>query len=408
MTRKEFEDYIDSFNKKPGEFTNDDIYHIGLKHKELCSIDKNWADLAKRVGWKHSVEWLRCYVKKRQKEEGILPKAKITDTILENITQSDLINEKQEMIKERSRVREEWTTYRKLLKDEAKIETFKEELLKAISNLDSLPKLNSNVVKSSNNKNTKEAILMLSDLHIGVDCNNFYNTFNPGVAAERLTKLLNDTVDYCKLNNVSLLNVCNLGDLISGYIHVTNRIQNTLNITEQITMAADLLSQLLSILSLNVEKVVYRSCTDNHSRAFANIKENIEAENFTKIIDLIVELRLKDYPNIVFPHDNIDDSIGSFKLRDSGKKVLFAHGHLESPDKVIDNFVGATGEFVDYVLLSHFHATRMKAYNGATLYINGSIVGTEEFALSKRLFNKPSQTLLIFDDINVLNISINL
>ena len=45
-------------------------------------------------------------------------------------------------------------------------------------------------------KNSKEAILMLSDLHIGVNCNNFYNTYNVSVATSRLEKVVADTIKY--------------------------------------------------------------------------------------------------------------------------------------------------------------------------------------------------------------------
>ena len=160
-------------------------------------------------------------------------------------------------------------------------------------------------------------------------------------------------------------------------------------------------------LCQNIPNVVYRSVTDNHSRMTANIKENIEAENFGKLIDWYLEVRLQGIQNLTFANDNLDDSISYFKLS-SGKTVMAAHGHLESPDKVIDNFVGAIGRLPDYVLLSHFHASRTKAYNGSKLFVNGSIVGTEQYALSKRLFNQPEQTLLIFNGENVVNVSIGL
>ena len=50
-----------------------------------------------------------------------------------------------------------------------------------------------------------------------------------------------------------------------------------------------------------------------------------------------------------------------------------------------------------------------KAFNGFKIFVNGSIVGTEQYALSKRLFSIPEQKLLIFDECeNTLDININL
>ena len=51
---------------------------------------------------------------------------------------------------------------------------------------------------------------------------------------------------------------------------------------------------------------------------------------------------------------------------------------------------------------------KTKTFNGLKVIVNGSIVGTEQYALSKRLFSEPSQTLLIFNGNNLINVSINL
>ena len=45
-------------------------------------------------------------------------------------------------------------------------------------------------------------------------------------------------------------------------------------------------------------------------------------------------------------------------------------------------------EFIDYVLLAHFHSSATKSFQGSTLFINGSLVGTEDFAFGRRLFNR--------------------
>ena len=50
----------------------------------------------------------------------------------------------------------------------------------------------------------------------------------------------------------------------------------------------------------------------------------------------------------------------------------------------------------------------MKSYQNARVIVNGSIVGTDSYALSKRLFSKPSQVMLVFDEDNTISISINL
>ena len=60
------------------------------------------------------------------------------------------------------------------------------------------------------------------------------------------------------------------------------------------------------------------------------------------------------------------------------------------------------------MLLGHYHSEKAKSFQGAKVFVNGSIVGTEQYALSKRLFSNPSQTLLIFKENSLNNISIDL
>ena len=53
-------------------------------------------------------------------------------------------------------------------------------------------------------------------------------------------------------------------------------------------------------------------------------------------------------------------------------------------------------------------SNKLKEFQGCRVIVSGSIVGTEQYAFSKRLFSKASQTLLIFEDENLIDIKINL
>lgn len=41
MLKEEFQKFIESFNKKPGEYTREELYQIGLAHKQLDVRDKS-------------------------------------------------------------------------------------------------------------------------------------------------------------------------------------------------------------------------------------------------------------------------------------------------------------------------------------------------------------------------------
>lgn len=398
MLREEFSEFIKSFNKNPGEYTRDELYQIGLAHKTLAQKDKSWAVLSEVVGWTGAPESYRRFVNTRSKREETEP----VDGSSEG-PESEYDTAMRNLYIERTKVRDLNNTYRRNMRSEARIETLIEEIKNAAEKLPSLPKVEPAKVIE---KNTTEAILPFADLHLGPDFTNSYNAYNYEIAVKRVNKLVKDTIKYCHQHNVTKLHFLNMGDLISGIIHDTIRLEQTLDVTEQIMKAAELVAETVNQLRAAAPQITYRSVVDNHSRAIADKNQHIERENFCRIIDWFVEERLKD-TNVEFCHDNIDLGIGRFELR-NGKVVMFAHGHQDKKTTVVQDFVGATREFVDYVILAHFHSTAEKTFQGTKVLICGSIIGTDPYAYGKRLFSEPEQTLFIFDQDNLLSLNINL
>lgn len=405
MTKQEFMQYIQSFNKNPGEYTKDELYKIGVKHKELYGKEKNWKELATLLGCSWGGENYRKYVVRKQAEDGTLPKntRELNSRTVEDITESDLVKQTRELFKQQQRLRDERTSYRKMLREDARIESLKSTIKDTVEHLKALPKVSFTAPERGL---STEAVLMFSDLHIGVLCDNYYNSFNQNIAEARVMKLVNDTIHYCQVNKVKRLNFVNLGDLIHGLIHITLRIEEEFDVVQQVMVASELVSKALNKLQEAAPEVIYRSCTDNHARAMANKHEAIEKENLGRLIDWFIEERLKD-TKIKFAKDNLDVDLGKFSLL-NGKTVMFAHGHNDTINSVFQNFIGATGEFIHYMLLGHYHNEKAKSIQNSRVFVNGSIVGSEQYATSKRLFSKPAQTLLIFDGENLINHSINL
>ena len=392
------DDVINLINKKlsGGKLSKDDFYEIGVAHRELPKGDRNWAWLADLTKWEGSGESYRSFVLRRLKNEGLI------DDAFDLNNEDSLVKRRAELYKEKQQVRDEWTTYNRMMREDARIETFKQAITDAAKNLKPFKP----VVYSGSSFVSTEAIALLSDLHIGVEFDDFCNTYNLEVAKKRVSKYINDIKKYCRLHKVKRLNVVNLGDLISGIIHPTIRLEQEFDVIEQIMNASEILAGILSELQAVAPEVIYRSCTDNHSRAVANKHEAIEKENFYRLIDWYIQERLKD-TEIIFKNDNLSNEIGKFDLL-NGKKVMFSHGHNDVPNKIFQSFIGATEEYIHYVLLGHYHNEKVKNFQNMRVFINGSIVGTDDYAASKRLYTKPSQMLLVFDEDNVIHYSINL
>lgn len=421
MTDKEFLEFLNSFNKQPGEYTRDEAFEIGKAFKDLIVKPITWRELATKLGYLNG-EALRGLVKNRLTKEGLLNNEPsiindVQDRILNNepIDTYELNEEIEQKLatvfKEQVKYKDLLASYKKKLRDEARIEVMRDAIRENVATQYPL----TNVVYEPQfapstivNRTTipNEAILLLSDLHIGVECNNFYNKYNSHIASKRLSMLVVNVVDYCQRNKVQRLNILNLGDMIHGVIHVNARIEQEFDVINQVKVASELIAQSLNLLQQAAPEIIYRSCTDNHSRVTANKSEHIEKENFYQLIDWYLEERLKG-TKIKFVKDNLDIGLGRFNLL-NGKKIMFAHGHQINYNSASQDFIGATREFIDYICLGHFHCEKMKSFQGTKVFINGSVVGTEQYALSKMLFSKPAQTLLIFEDNNVVDISINL
>lgn len=419
-TKEEFIEYIDSFGKKPGEYTRDEIYQIGIEGKyNLSKSDKGgfWLWLADYLGVgdpgdREAGERLRGWVKDEQKRRGSLPQAaqlfRNTESEGERNELTDSIEQKKrELYIAQTNARDVQNEYRGLLRNEARSEQLINSIKECADKVAVKIPLPSSGYIPKGVIPGKEAVLMYSDLHIGMQIRNFANVYNSDIAALRLQKLATDTIRSCQLNKVDTLHIVNLGDLIHGLIHITGRISAEYDVASQIVEASELTAQFVAMLGQAAPHITYRSCTDNHSRMSADFKESIEAENFGRLIDFYLEQRLKDIPNLKFCHDNLTDDLGLFTLG-NGVSILFAHGHRDPSQAMTNTIIGvqkALGNKYDikYFLMGHYHSEKLKAFQFCRVIVNGSICGTDDFAYSKRLFGEPSQTLLIFDGANLID-----
>lgn len=329
----------------------------------------------------------------------------ISDELYDDSYLKRLQEKEERLYKQQVRTQDIVREYRKILRDESRIETLKECIQDRADGLDKLNLLDCKV-EQRYNQDFVEGFLSLSDWHIGDTFKNFTNEFNLEIAQRKLNKLLEQVVDYCKMFNVDRLNVLNLGDLVEGVIHVTGRITSELDIIQQIKITAELLSQFLVGLIGCSKEITLRYTLDNHSRVTANYKESIEKESFGELIMWYVEARLKDTP-IKIINDNLDANIGHFKSY-YGKNIFFAHGHLEKIENVLETMTFGSGTIADYVFLGHYHQVATKEKYFRKIYVNGSLKGVDTYALKNRLFARTSQSLLILKGADELDFRINL
>jgi predicted phosphodiesterase len=125
------------------------------------------------------------------------------------------------------------------------------------------------------------------------------------------------------------------------------------------------------------------------------MKESIDVENFERLVPWGMKMRL-ECENIEFVENKEDDEIIVYQVMN--ETIFACHGHKEKMGSVISDLVKLLKIFPNEVHLGHFHRHSTLEDNDMELIINGSFSGTDEYAKSIRKSNKPSQTLIIYNE----------
>lgn len=312
----------------------------------------------------------------------------------------DVLTDIYKLQKEKIKLRDERTQINGLIRAISREETLKEIAREVAENLVNKKILDipsseqiASLYKESNKD--KAATLILSDWHFGLEVNVYHNTYNPEIATERIKKLLIEVISICKKEEISELTVVNLGDLISGNIHMPLRINSRYDVITQSFMVADLLDEFVTNLCNNIPKVRYCSTTDNHSRIDPNKKESLQIESFVRVVDHIlrIKMELRGVPNFEFIENTLGGDIASYDVL--GHKVVAVHGDKDKQATIIPNLTMFAQQHWDMILSAHMHHFSADESNETVFLCNGSLMGTDDYASSLRCNSAPSQLLII-------------
>lgn len=147
---------------------------------------------------------------------------KINDdfTVTDNDRLIEIEKQKDELYKERIKLRDKKRELNKKLYEESRFDNLKEILIEKLSVLSP-----TEIIKKIEYipRSDLQASLLISDLHYGIIIDNQFNYYDTDVCVERLNQLVSKTIYYCKLHKVNTLNVELLGDLVSGIINISGR-----------------------------------------------------------------------------------------------------------------------------------------------------------------------------------------
>lgn len=315
----------------------------------------------------------------------------ISETLDEDIVK------KYEMIrieteKEKIRSQDQKREYKNLIRNQARFEKIRDDLILAVDRLSQKKPLTfeNNIIHYNTNKH---GLSLWSDWHYGMEIDNTFNKYNKHIFNQRIEKLVNKTIEHGKKNEISTLHIAQLGDIVSGMIHVSTRVQSNEDIIEQVKYVSETLAEVLAKLSGEFEQIKFYNVIGNHGRTGHKNDVGVK-ENFEYLITWYLEARLQGISNI----EIISDSDGYIQTKIFDEDVIFVHGNYDRIDQAVVRLPQVLGIIPRYIFSGHIHHNYEKEYGITTVITNGSLMGVDDYAVQNRFNAKPSHKFMVFDE----------
>ena len=326
--------------------------------------------------------------------------AGVFNTLSDNEYFKKLQVQKDELYKIKRQVSDQKREYNKLLVSDARADNLMENLIKAANNLNRDKPL---VFKERWFKPNlhKEAVIFFADWHYGMITDNIWNVYNTDICKRRVKLYIEIVKEFIALNSIDVINVVMLGDAAHGSIHTGCRVQSEEDTCDQLMHVAEITSEAINDLSKTVNHISVYSCYGNHLRTIQNKKDSIHSDNMEKVIPWWMKERLRNNSKV----DIIDSEYKEFtKINVLGSNICCIHGDLEKNFKDIGVTLNTIfnkkfGETIDYTVSADKHHLEEFERMGIESILVRSLCGTDEFANNGRLYSRPGQTIMIFNDV---------
>lgn len=384
-------------NKLENENNEQYIFRICQMKEQLGCTWSGIADIInKELGNNYDES---CYRKKYQSFNQMM-KANETTLFNDNEYLKELQTVKDEIYKAKKQVQDQRREYNKQLISDARADHLTEKLIDAANNLQEVkPFLTTNNYFLNDCDSCCEAVLVLSDWHLGMVTDNIWNKYDVSICKARVSKLVDRVIRYIRMNNASSLHVLILGDLAHGAIHTTARVASEEDTCDQLMQVSEMVAEAINEFSKYTNDVHVYSTYGNHMRTVQNKKESIHSDNMEKIIPWWLKQRLKDNVKVNI-HDN--DCYEFIYLDVLGHDIVATHGDLDNVKKsgmtINSVFNRMYNCAIEYLIVADKHHLESVEDTGVESILVGSLCGTDEYANNRRLYSTPSQTLMMFNE----------
>lgn len=380
-----------------GETENQTLWRIGNAKAAGLMGDITWPEVAEFMNKTYRDDETQYYdssaYRKRYKNfsdayEELFSKENFTNEQL-----IDIEEKKRELEKAKIKLRDERIDYQKSIREDARRESFIELIERAMSiNVEPFDYKQSPIIDSD-----EDMVVCLSDLHAGIEVQNWWNTYNTDILKQRLHKYLDEVCDIQKLHQCKICHVVLGGDQVSGLIHNNLRLQNNENVVEQLKIAVTYIGEFIYTLQNWFEEIKIHSVSGNHSRLSANKDDHLKGEELDDIIPFCLKLQFANNDKVRICDniaEKIDSTLTAFITR-GDKRFYVVHGDKDTPSNVVKNLTLISGIKPDGIIMGHRHHNAYDTEHSVKIVQCGCVVGTDDYCVDKRISGEPEQCVFI-------------
>ena len=366
--------------------------------KRQGKLNKTWDEIAKEYNYTNG-EVLRCKIKKYLKNKGELPSKEqfVSEEVKDKL---DIIDLKLiELEKSKKKLQTQKLEYNKLLRQEARIELYIEQMKESIENI--VPLKSPIHIEVKNNK--KVLLLNIADAHVGKQGiirglkSEILNEYNFEIFKKRMWKLFDETLNIIKKENIDKVYLLCLGDEIEGILRQSQLQSLEMGAIDSTIAFCDFISNFINELSKYVS-IEYYSAYGNHDglrMLGAKSAQDFPNENVCKLIDYFLEKRLDKNSNVIINNNQLPYSYFSVL----GTNIMISHGEDKDLVNTVKDFMTMYNEHIDLLICGHLHSSYQQTVGLNTEVIRiPSICGIDDYSVQIHKFAQPATKIFIIEE----------
>ena len=390
--------YVDDLAVKANETESQYLWRIG-RQIDNGVLEMSWDDFAILIN--KAFRKPEKYISSKTYYNNYVILRKVyEDNVFLNCSSADELSaireERHELEKERVKIKDERREYRKLIAAKARQENFFDYVEELFHTHQYQPvEVDQDFNYPKVTSGDCDLLIPLTDLHIGIKIDNFWNTYNDEVVKERFSKYVREIATIQQRHGAENAHIV-LSEIVSGTIHNTLRIEANEDVITQFLKAMNHIIWFLIQLSGMFKEAHVYVAPGNHSRVFPKKEENMKGENFDHLAIPYLKGYLQHIDNIEFHLNEITEDIALFSIR--GNTVTAVHGDKDTTENVSRHITELFGITPKIVLLGHRHTNAMVSANGGCKVIqSGSMSGIDNYCLDSRLKGRPEQAVSVIN-----------